>query len=292
MPDLKPRITVGELVAAFLEQCGVRAAFGVISIHNMPILDAFGRRAAEAATKGRPAPIRFVPARSEPGAVNMADAYARVSGGLGVAVTSTGTAAGQCKRRDGRSAHGGHAGPAPHRTDRGALSRSRPRLYPRGAGAARHAARGVEGRIPRAQRRNCPRHSARSDPRRAHPALRPGERRDPDRHPGDRDRDPAVARAGRARPAPTRRARPRRARRAPRAREATPALARRRCTARRCRGQAADRPRLRRRHQRAGPRHRPRRPRDVARRVQPLRAGREVLRHLRRDARRRLAPAR
>jgi acetolactate synthase-1/2/3 large subunit len=87
-------MTVGELAAAFLEQCGVRAAFGVISIHNMPILDAFGRRAARAAEAGRPAPIRFVPARSEPGAVNMADAYARVSGGLGVAVTSTGTAAG------------------------------------------------------------------------------------------------------------------------------------------------------------------------------------------------------
>jgi acetolactate synthase-1/2/3 large subunit len=87
-------MTVGELVAAFLEQAGVRAAFGVISIHNMPILDAFGRRAAKAAEKGAPAPIRFVPARSEPGAVNMADAYARVSGGLGVAVTSTGTAAG------------------------------------------------------------------------------------------------------------------------------------------------------------------------------------------------------
>jgi acetolactate synthase-1/2/3 large subunit len=87
-------MTVGELVAAFLEASGVRAAFGVISIHNMPVLDAFGRRAAAAATQGRPAPIRFVPARSEPGAVNMADAYARVSGGLGVAVTSTGTAAG------------------------------------------------------------------------------------------------------------------------------------------------------------------------------------------------------
>jgi acetolactate synthase-1/2/3 large subunit len=90
----KQRITVGELVAAFLEECGVRAAFGVISIHNMPILDAFGRRAAAAAAQGKPAPIRFVPARSEPGAVNMADAHARVSGGLGVAVTSTGTAAG------------------------------------------------------------------------------------------------------------------------------------------------------------------------------------------------------
>ncbi len=94
MPDRNQRFTVGELVAAFLELCGVRTAFGVISIHNMPILDAFGRRAAAAAARGRAAPIRFVPARSEPGAVNMADAYARVSGGLGVAVTSTGTAAG------------------------------------------------------------------------------------------------------------------------------------------------------------------------------------------------------
>jgi acetolactate synthase-1/2/3 large subunit len=38
--------------------------------------------------------VRCVAARGEAGATNMADAYARVSGGLGVAVTSTGTAAG------------------------------------------------------------------------------------------------------------------------------------------------------------------------------------------------------
>jgi acetolactate synthase-1/2/3 large subunit len=79
-----PRITVGELAARFLEQCGVRAAFGVISIHNMPILDAFNTRQK----------IRFVSARGEAGACNMADAYARVSGTLGVCVTSTGTGAG------------------------------------------------------------------------------------------------------------------------------------------------------------------------------------------------------
>jgi acetolactate synthase-1/2/3 large subunit len=36
----RPQVTVGAVVAAFLEQCGVKAAFGVISIHNMPILDA------------------------------------------------------------------------------------------------------------------------------------------------------------------------------------------------------------------------------------------------------------
>lgn len=78
------KTTVGELIAVFLEQCGVRTAFGVISIHNMPILDAIGRRGA----------IRYVGARGEAGAVNMADGLARVSGGLGVAFTSTGTAAG------------------------------------------------------------------------------------------------------------------------------------------------------------------------------------------------------
>lgn len=94
MSEDSQRITVGEVVARFLERSGVKAAFGVISIHNMPILDAFGRRAGAAAAGERAAPIRFVPARSEPGAVNMADAYARVSGGLGVAITSTGTAAG------------------------------------------------------------------------------------------------------------------------------------------------------------------------------------------------------
>lgn len=77
-------ITVGELVARFLEQCKVKAAFGVISIHNMPILDAFHTRGL----------IRFVSARGEAGACNMADAYARVSGSLGVCVTSTGTGAG------------------------------------------------------------------------------------------------------------------------------------------------------------------------------------------------------
>ena len=76
--------TVGDLVAAFLEECGVATAFGVISIHNMPILDAFARRNR----------IRFVPARGEAGALNMADAFARVTGGLGVGITSTGVAAG------------------------------------------------------------------------------------------------------------------------------------------------------------------------------------------------------
>src|SRR5580693_2582769 len=75
---------VGDAIAAALADMGVTTVFGVISIHNMPILDAIGRQ-------GR---IRFVPARGEAGAMNMADAYARVSRSLGVVITSTGTAAG------------------------------------------------------------------------------------------------------------------------------------------------------------------------------------------------------
>lgn len=83
-PTTPPQVTVGAVVAAFLEQCGVKAAFGVISIHNMPILDAFAQRGA----------VRFVPARGEAGAGNMADAYARSTASLGVCLTSTGPAAG------------------------------------------------------------------------------------------------------------------------------------------------------------------------------------------------------
>jgi acetolactate synthase-1/2/3 large subunit len=75
---------VGDAIATTLADMGVTTVFGVISIHNMPILDAIGRQ-------GR---IRFVPARGEAGAMNMADAYARVSRSLGVVITSTGTAAG------------------------------------------------------------------------------------------------------------------------------------------------------------------------------------------------------
>jgi acetolactate synthase-1/2/3 large subunit len=75
---------VGDGIARGLADLGVSTIFGVISIHNMPILDAISRQGL----------IRFVPARGEAGAMNMADAYARVSRSLGVVITSTGTAAG------------------------------------------------------------------------------------------------------------------------------------------------------------------------------------------------------
>ena len=78
------RITVGELAVRFLEASGVKTAYGVISIHNMPILDAMHQRGQ----------VRFVSARGEAGACNMADAAARVSATWGVCITSTGTGAG------------------------------------------------------------------------------------------------------------------------------------------------------------------------------------------------------
>jgi acetolactate synthase-1/2/3 large subunit len=75
--------TVGDLVADFLTACGVTTAFGIASVHNIPMLDAIGRRNT----------IRFVMARGELGGAHMADGYARVSGDLGVLFSSTGPGA-------------------------------------------------------------------------------------------------------------------------------------------------------------------------------------------------------
>ena len=57
--------------------------FGIVSVHNIPMLDGIGRRNA----------IRYVMARGEMGGAHMADAYARVTGHLGVMFSSTGPGA-------------------------------------------------------------------------------------------------------------------------------------------------------------------------------------------------------
>jgi acetolactate synthase-1/2/3 large subunit len=75
--------TVGDLVAEFLTACGVTTVFGIASVHNIPMLDAIGRRNA----------VRFVMTRGELGGTHMADGYARASGGLGVMLSSTGPGA-------------------------------------------------------------------------------------------------------------------------------------------------------------------------------------------------------
>jgi acetolactate synthase-1/2/3 large subunit len=75
--------TVGDLIAEFLSACGVTTVFGIASVHNIPMLDAIGRRNT----------IRFMMARGELGGAHMADGYARVSQGLGVIFSSTGPGA-------------------------------------------------------------------------------------------------------------------------------------------------------------------------------------------------------
>lgn len=77
------RVTVGDVVAEFLHAVGVDTAYGVVSIHNLPMLDAIARGNA----------VRFVAARGEAGAGHMADAHARVSGRLAALITSTGPGA-------------------------------------------------------------------------------------------------------------------------------------------------------------------------------------------------------
>lgn len=80
---MKERVNVGEAIARVLEAHQVKSMYGVISIHNLPIADAVGRREK----------IRFIAARGEAGCVTMADSDSRFTG-LGVALTSTGAGAG------------------------------------------------------------------------------------------------------------------------------------------------------------------------------------------------------
>lgn len=85
MPAGSPQVatrTGGDLLVDILRDAGVDTAFGVVSIHNLPLV--------EAVAEG----LRFVPVRHEAAAVNAADGYARSRGGIGCAITSTGTGAG------------------------------------------------------------------------------------------------------------------------------------------------------------------------------------------------------
>lgn len=72
----------GDLLVALMDALGADTVFGVVSVHNLPLVDAVAARR------------RFVPMRHEAAAVNAADAHGRVRGGVGIALTSTGTGAG------------------------------------------------------------------------------------------------------------------------------------------------------------------------------------------------------
>ncbi|WP_419853593.1 thiamine pyrophosphate-binding protein [Candidatus Poriferisodalis sp.] len=71
----------GDLLVEVLRALDVEAAFGVVSVHNLPLVDALTHQ------------LRWVPTRSESAAVNAADGYARANRTPGCAVTSTGTGA-------------------------------------------------------------------------------------------------------------------------------------------------------------------------------------------------------
>ncbi|MHB6905827.1 thiamine pyrophosphate-binding protein [Streptomyces sp. DB-54] len=72
----------GDLLVAVLRELGIDTVFGIVSVHNLPLVEAVDRE------------LRFVPVRHEATAVNAADAYGRARGGIGCALTSTGTGAG------------------------------------------------------------------------------------------------------------------------------------------------------------------------------------------------------
>jgi len=71
--------TGGEIIVQCLESYGVEVVFGIPGEHNIEIYRALGKSA-----------IRHVTPRHEQGAGFMADAYARVSGKVGVAIVVTG----------------------------------------------------------------------------------------------------------------------------------------------------------------------------------------------------------
>ncbi|MFF7774881.1 thiamine pyrophosphate-binding protein [Streptomyces tanashiensis] len=72
----------GDLLVAVLRELGIDTVFGIVSVHNLPLVEAVERE------------LRFVPVRHEASAVNAADAYGRARGSIGCALTSTGTGAG------------------------------------------------------------------------------------------------------------------------------------------------------------------------------------------------------
>ncbi|MEU6164220.1 thiamine pyrophosphate-binding protein [Streptomyces tanashiensis] len=72
----------GDLLVTVLRELGIDTVFGIVSVHNLPLVEAVDRE------------LRFVPVRHEASAVNAADAYGRARGSIGCALTSTGTGAG------------------------------------------------------------------------------------------------------------------------------------------------------------------------------------------------------
>ena len=75
--------TGADLAYQALRALDVEHVFGLVSVHNIPIYDAILRQGG----------ITPIDMRHEQAAVHAADGYARSSGRLGVAITSTGPGA-------------------------------------------------------------------------------------------------------------------------------------------------------------------------------------------------------
>src|SRR5215217_1794412 len=75
-------LTGAGLVVQALEDAGVEVAFGLPGVHNLALWRALGE-----------SPVRLVGVRHEQTAAYAADGYARASGRLGVALTTTGPGA-------------------------------------------------------------------------------------------------------------------------------------------------------------------------------------------------------
>ena len=72
--------TGADLMADALAQLEVEHVFGIVSIHNMPIMDAINRLGK----------TKIIDVRHEQGGTHAADGYARATGKLGVMIASTG----------------------------------------------------------------------------------------------------------------------------------------------------------------------------------------------------------
>jgi len=74
--------TGAAVIVAALEDAGVEVCFGLPGVHNLALWEAL-----------RHSPIRLVGVRHEQAAAYAADGYARATGRLGVAITTTGPGA-------------------------------------------------------------------------------------------------------------------------------------------------------------------------------------------------------
>ena len=72
--------TGADLIAHGLDAMGVDKVFGIVSIHNMPIMDAINRLGK----------TQIIDVRHEQSGTHAADGYARATGKMGVMIASTG----------------------------------------------------------------------------------------------------------------------------------------------------------------------------------------------------------